>query len=235
MSFFSLLVIADPEAPFLKEFLSHSPPNVSILITNDIEKLKASASNADAILYAYLDARLLANVLPLANRVRWVHCLWTGVEGILVPELLAHPALLTNARGAFKGPLADWVIAVMLFFAFDLRRVLRQQEQAVWEPFVGDTLNGRTLGIVGYGGVGSAAASRARTFGMNIAALRRRPELFEGDTTMDRSYGSPQVKEMMAAADYILVTTPLTPATRGLIGEAEIGALKSTAVIMNIG
>src|SRR5262249_41117612 len=76
---------------------------------------------------------------------------------------------------------------------------------------------------------------RARTFGMNIAALRRRPELFEGDATVDRSYSSAQLKEMMAAADYILVTTPLTPATRGLIGEAEIGALKSTAVIMNIG
>jgi phosphoglycerate dehydrogenase-like enzyme len=234
MSFFTLLVIADPEAPFLK-FLSRSPENVSILVSNDIEELKASASKADTILYAYLDAGLLANVLPLANRVRWVHCLWTGVEGILVPELLAHPALLTNARGAFKGPLADWVIAVMLFFAFDLRRVIRQQEQAVWEPFIADTLNGRTLGIVGYGAIGSAAASRARTFGMNIAALRRRPELFEGETTVDRSYGPSQLQEMMAASDYVLVTTPLTAATRGLIGEAALAAMKSTGVIINIG
>jgi phosphoglycerate dehydrogenase-like enzyme len=235
MSSFTLLVIADPEASFLREFLSRSSDNVSILISNNIEELKANASKADAILYAYLDARLLANVLPLANRVRWVHCLWTGVEGILVPELLAHPALLTNARGAFKGPLADWVIAVMLFFAFDLRRVIRQQEQAVWEPFVGDTLNGRTLGVVGYGAIGSAAATRAQTFGMNIAALRRRLELFEGNTTVDRSYSPSQLKEMMAASDYVLVTTPLTAVTRGLIGEAEIEAMKSTAVIINIG
>ena len=127
------------------------------------------------------------------------------------------------------------VIAVMLFFAFDLRRVIRQQEQGVWEPFIGDALKGRTLGVVGYGAIGSAAASRARTFGMTIAAFRRRPELFEGDATVDRSYGSAQLKEMMAAGDYILVTTPLTAATRGLIGETEIGAMKSTAVIMNIG
>jgi phosphoglycerate dehydrogenase-like enzyme len=235
MSFFALLVIADPEAPFLKEFLSRSPENVSILISNDIEELKANASKTDAILYAYLDARLLAAVLPLADRVRWVHCLWTGVEGILVPELLAHPALLTNARGAFKGPLADWVIAVMLFFAFDLRRVIRQQEQASWEPFIGDTLNGRTLAVIGYGAIGSAAASRARTFGMNIAALRRRPELFEGDTTVDRSYSPSQLKEMLAGSDYVLVTTPLTAATRGLIGEAELAVMKSTSVIINIG
>ena len=234
MSFFSLLVIADPEAPFLK-FLSPSPENLSIIISNDVNELRANASKADAILYAYLDAALLANVLPLASRLRWIHCLWTGVEGILVPELLAHPAPLTNGRGAFKGPLADWVIAVMLFFAFDLRRVIRQQEQVVWEPFIGDALKGRTLGIVGYGAIGSAAASRARTFGMNIAALRRRQELFEGDTTVDRSYSPPQLKELMAASDYLLVTTPLTAATRGMIGEAEIAAMKSTSVIINVG
>src|SRR5262249_20340779 len=192
-------------------------------------------SKADAILYAYLDAGLLARVLPLATRVRWIHCLWTGVEGILVPELLVHPAVLTNARGAFKGPLADWVIAVMLFFAFDLRRVIRQQEHGVWEPFIGDTLKGRTLGIVGYGAIGSAAATRARTFGMKIAALRRRPELSVDDPLVDENYGPKQLDELMAASDYVLAAAPLTAETRGLIGQNEIARMKPTAVIINVG
>ena len=234
MSFFVLLVIADPDAPFLK-FLSRLPENVSVVVSNKVDELKANAAKADAILYAYLDAGLLASVLPSTSRVRWIHCLWTGVEGILVPELLSHPAQLTNARGAFKAPLADWVIAVMLFFAFDFRRVIWQQEQGRWEPFIGDTLQGRTIGILGYGSIGSAAASRARPFGMKIAALRRRPELFQGDTMVDQSFGPTQLREMMSTSDYVLVTTPLTAETRGLIGEAEIAALKSTAVVMNIG
>ncbi len=129
---------------------------------------------------------LLSSALPLANRAQWIHSLWTGVEGILGPEMLQHPAPLTNGRGVFRWPLADWVAAVMLHFAFDLGRVIRQQQQGVWKPFISTSLQGRTLGIVGYGEIGSAAAARARVFGMKIAALRRRRELFEGDTLVDR-------------------------------------------------
>ena len=184
---------------------------------------------------AHIDGALLSRVLPLAGRVRWIHSLWTGVEGILTPELWRHPAPLTNGRGVFRWPLADWVAAAMLFFAFDLRRVIQQQEQGVWNPFVATTLDRHTFGIVGYGAIGSAAATRARTFGMKIAALRRRPELLQGDPLVDQNYGPGQLKELMATSDYILVVTPLTAETRGLIGEAEIAAMKPTAVIMNIG
>jgi phosphoglycerate dehydrogenase-like enzyme len=70
---------------------------------------------------------------------------------------------------------------------------------------------------------------------MKIAALRRRPELFESDSLPDQTYGPGQLKELMAASDYILVVTPLTAETRGLIGEAEIAAMKPSAVIINIG
>src|SRR5437867_2225059 len=187
------------------------------------------------VLYAHVNGELLTGILPLAGRARWIHSLWTGVEGILRPELLEHPALLTNGRGVFRWPLADWVTAVMLFFAFDLRRVVQQQEQGVWKPFISTTLQGRTLGIVGYGAVGSATAARLRPFGMKIAALRRRPELFQDDSLVDQTYPPGQLKELMAASDYVLVVTPLTAETRGLVGEAEIAVMKPTAVIMNVG
>jgi phosphoglycerate dehydrogenase-like enzyme len=234
MSSLTLLVIADPAALFLKP-LSRLQQDIQIVVSHDPEKLKSLAADADAILFADFDGDLLANVLPLANRVRWIHCLWTGVEMILKPKIVAHPAPLTNGRGVFRWPLADWVIAAMLFFAFDLGRVIRQQEQGMWKPFISTSLRGRVLGIVGFGSIGAAAAARARVFGMKIAALRRRPELFESDSPPDQTYGPGQLKELMAASDYILVVTPLTAETRGLIGEAEIAAMKPSAVIINIG
>jgi phosphoglycerate dehydrogenase-like enzyme len=234
MSSLFLLVIADPAAPFLTA-LSRVPQDLRVVVSDDAWELKSHAPQADAILFAHPDGNLLNEALPLARRARWIHSLWTGVEGILGPELLRHPALLTNGRGVFSGPLADWVIAVMLFFAFDLRRVIQQQEQGVWKPFVATTLERRWLGIVGYGAIGSATATRARTFGMKIAALRRRSELFQNDSTVDQAYGPGQIKELLAASDYVLLVTPLTDGTRGLIGEAEIAAMKRTAVIMNIG
>jgi phosphoglycerate dehydrogenase-like enzyme len=234
MSSLLLLVIADPAAPFLTA-ISRLPPDVRVVTSADRGELTARAPEADAILYAHSDVDLLTAVLPLASRASWIHSLWTGVEGILKPELLKHPAALTNGRGVFRWPLADWVAGVMLFFAFDLRRVIQQQEQGVWKPIIGKMLNGHTLGIVGYGEIGSAAAARARVFGMKIAALRRRPELFQADPLVDQSYGPAQLKELMAASDYVLVVTPLTAETRGLIGDSEIAAMKPTAILMNIG
>src|SRR5262249_37246375 len=159
-----LLVIADPAASFLKA-LSELPQDVRVIVSNQPEKLRDAVADADAILFADVDSHLLTRILPLARRARWIHCLWTGVDGILKPEVLMDPAPLTNGRGVFRWPLADWVVASMLFFAFHLRRVVRQQEQRVWQPFVAESLKGRTLGIVGYGAVGSAAAVRASHFG----------------------------------------------------------------------
>ena len=70
---------------------------------------------------------------------------------------------------------------------------------------------------------------------MKVAAIRRRPELFQGDRLVDENYSSQQLKELMAASDYVVVVTPLTPETRGLIGELEIAAMKPSAVIINVG
>src|SRR5262249_14210566 len=149
----TLLVIADPSAPFLTP-LSQLPDDVRVLICDQPDELRAKISDADVILYAHTDAALLLDVLPLASRVNWIHSLWTGVEGILGPPLKDHPAPLTNGRGVFRWPLADWVTAALLFFAFDLRRIVDQQGRSEWQPFIGTTLNGRSLGIVRYGALG---------------------------------------------------------------------------------
>jgi len=234
MPTFTLLVIADPAAPFISA-LERLGKDVRVLVSTDPNELQGRAEETDAILYAYHQADLLTSMLPRAQNVRWIHSLWTGVEGLIKPELLGHPAPLTNGRGVFRWPLADWVIASMLHFAFDLRRVVNQQKQGMWKLVFGTSLYGRTLGIVGYGAIGSAAAERARPFGMKIAAFRRRSELFNGDGLVDVSYGPGQLRELIAASDYVLAALPLTSETRGLIGAAEIEAMKSNAVIMNVG
>jgi phosphoglycerate dehydrogenase-like enzyme len=230
----TILVIADPAAPFLKA-LEQAPEQVHLIVSNDLERVKEAAPEADALFYAETHPALLHAVLPLAKKVRWIHVMWTGVEGVLKEEMLSHPALLSNGRGVFSGPLADWVAAVMLHFAFDLGRVIRQQRAGVWQNFISGVLPGKALGIIGYGSIGRAAAERARGFGMKIAALRRRPELSAGDKLVDASYAPAQLNELIAASDYLLLATPLTPETRGMLGAAQIAAMKPSAVLINIG
>jgi phosphoglycerate dehydrogenase-like enzyme len=123
----------------------------------------------------------------------------------------------------------------MLHFSFDLGRVIRQQQAGVWEPFLSSMLEGKTLGIVGYGSIGSAAASRARGFGMKIAALRRRHGEGTPDPLVDAYYTRAQLHDLMRTSDYLLLATPVTAETRGMIGTAEIAAMKPSAVLINVG
>ena len=181
------------------------------------------------------DPKLLADTFPYATRVRWVHTLSAGVESALSPEIINSPVPFTNGRGVYRRPLGEWAVAAMLYFSYDLPRMLRNQEAGRWDPFEVDELCGHTLGIVGYGAIGQAIAERARPFGMRIVAVRRRPELSANDPLLDASYPPSQLNAMLAECDYVAASAPITPETRGMIGKAQIEAMKSTAVIINVG
>jgi len=230
----TLLVICNPAAPHLKH-LERLPPGTRIRVSEDAAELRQRAPEADAILSLDFSGKKLGPVLPFATRARWVHHFGTGVDGVLTPEVVANTLPLTNGRGVFRVPLAEWTVAAMLFFSYELRRIIRQQEAGVWEPVNGRMLAGKTLGIVGYGSIGSAAAERARPFGVKILALRRRSTLFANDPLVDETFAPERINDLMAASDYVLVATPLTPETRGMVGAEQIAAMQPSGVIINVG
>jgi phosphoglycerate dehydrogenase-like enzyme len=225
-------VIGDPAANYLKP-LAALPPDVNLIVTRDRARLVESAPQADVLLNAdFLDPSLLRDTFPHATRVRWVHGLMAGVDKLLSPEIVASPVPLTNGRGLFRRALGEWTVGAMVYFAYDFRRLVRNQEAGKWEGFDHPTLFGRTLGIVGYGAIGQAIVERARPFGMRIVALRRR---VEPDPLVDQAYVPAQLNDMLAECDYVAIAAPLTPETRGMIGAAQIGVMKSSAVLINVG
>lgn len=231
----TLLVTADPQAPYL-DVLRQLPADVRVIVSSHPAELAAAAPEADAILNGeFKDPTLLKSVFPLASRVRWVHTLSAGVEHVLSPEIIASPVPLTNGRGVFRRPLGEWAVSAMLHFLYQHRRLIRQQEQGVWDSFDIEELHGKTVGIVGYGEIGRAVAERARPFGCRIVALRRKPEQSAADPLIDRAYAPAQIDEMIAACDFVVAAAPLTPSTRGLIGSRQFAAMKPSAVVINIG
>jgi len=158
-----------------------------------------------------------------------------GVENILFPGLAESGVTLTNGRGVFSASLAEWVIGAVLFFAKDLRRLVESQEAGKWDPFAPGMVEGRWMGIVGYGDIGRAVAVRARSLGMRVRALRRRAGQPPGDPVPDEMLPAERLTDLMARSDDVVVATPLTPDTRGLIGEREIRAMKPTGVLINVG
>lgn len=229
-----LLVLGKPSESHFG-LLSRLPAGTSVRVTSDPAEAQAEGRRATAMLCDMGRGALLEAAMRDAPALRWVHCLSAGVETVLFPAMLAHPAVLTNGRGMYKRALAEFVMAGCLYFAKDIGRLRASQAAGRWDGFFMQELAGRTLAIVGYGEIGRATATLARAFGMRVLACRRRPELSRDDPLVDQVYADSERREMIAQADYVCAAAPNVPGAVGLIGAAEFAAMKPGAVVINVG
>jgi phosphoglycerate dehydrogenase-like enzyme len=230
----TLLVLA-PDGDKYTPMLDAIRDRADIVIGNSAAALAEAAPRADALLAWVHKKEEVEALFPRFTKLRWMHLRWAGLDGFLFPALVASDVTLTNSSGVYSQSLGEFVIAGALFFAKDIRRLLRSQTERQWAPFTMLELRGATMGIVGYGDIGRACASRAHSLGMRVLAQRRRPELSGDDPYLDKAFGPGQLIEMIRECDYVVAAAPLTKDTRGLLGDAEIGAMKPTAVLMNVG
>jgi phosphoglycerate dehydrogenase-like enzyme len=143
---------------------------------------------------------------------------------------------LTNGTGVFSASLGEFVLGAILYFAKDFRRMIRNQKAGIWEPFDVMAVSGQTVGIIGYGDIGRAVASRVRPLGMKVLAVKRNlSTLRSADPLVDQVYGPENRTGMISCCDYVVVSAPLTSETSGLIGEQEFAAMKPSAVVINVG
>ncbi|MGH9478195.1 MAG: D-2-hydroxyacid dehydrogenase [Terriglobales bacterium] len=154
--------------------------------------------------------------------LRWIHSFEAGVDPMLTPEIVASPVAVSNARGVYAAPLAEFAILGILFFYKHVRRLLAQQAGARWEKFEVESPQGKLLGVVGYGAVGRACAEAARGLGMRVSAA-------------GRQWQRAELLQMLAGVDVLLAAAPLTPATHHLIDAGAFAALKPSALVINVG
>jgi len=190
--------------------------------TPDVEVV-TELRDAEAILLAPRFGSVLAERWRDTANVRWIHALGAGVDTLPFDLLQSRDVVVTNARGLYADALAEFVVASMLFFAKDLRRLVHQQAAHRWEPFTVERLEGQTLGIIGYGSIGEAIGRRATALGMHLMTVRRRQEI-----------GEPSVDDVLSACDFVALSTPLTPTTRGMIHAARLATMRANAVLINV-
>jgi phosphoglycerate dehydrogenase-like enzyme len=234
MKSLTLLVVGNPAASHLK-LLDRLPSETHVVVGQEPEIFANAAATADVLLNASAPLETVRSVFSMAPRLRWVHSLSAGVENSLFPELMTRDIPLTNGRGVFARSLGEFVIGAALYFDKYFERMKRQQREGRWEVFDVEELHGKTMGIVGYGAIGRACARLAHAFGMKVLALRRRPEQADGHDLVDRVYTPGHLLELLAKSDFVVVAAPLTADSRGLIGEAAFGAMKPSAVLINVG
>lgn len=230
----TLLVLADGTETQLR-MLEPFRDRARIVIGPSLQSVADAAPMADALLVWTASRDLVQQVFAQAPRLRWVHSRSAGLDSLLFPALVDSPVPLTNSSGVYSRSLGEFVALGVLFFAKDLHRMQRNQAAGRWAPFDVDMAEGQTMGIVGYGDIGRAAARLAKALGMQVIALRRRPEQSQGDPLVDEVMGNDRLLELMARSDYVVVAAPLTPDTRGLVSAQAIAAMKPSAVMINVG
>lgn len=169
------------------------------------------------------------------KKVRWVHSLAAGLDKLLFPELVESDVVLTNAKGVFKRPLAEFAVLGMLYHYKRVREMVELQRQHKWQGFLVEWLRDKVMGIVGYGEIGRECALLAKPLGVKIHATRRNPEKSKGDPLLDRIFALDQMHEMLRGVDVLVAAAPLTPETHHMIGEAEFAAMKPGSIVINVG
>jgi phosphoglycerate dehydrogenase-like enzyme len=239
----TLLVVARPDDPG-RALVDRLPPGVRAVVGSTAGELAAAAPEADAALYCSGGQAVLRELWPALARLRWLHSRSAGVDALLFPELVESDVTLTNSRGVFGLALGEWVLAAVLYFAKDLARLRRSQAQGRWDPFEPQLVRGRTAGILGLGDVGRACARALRGAGLVTLGVRRRaPDAASaragrasaGDPDLDEVLPASALEDLLARSDYVVLALPLTAQTRGLIDARALSALRSEAVLINVG
>ena len=216
----------------LEEVRAAAGDAAEVVAPQDDAALAEALPGAEVYLAGPFDARLLA----AARALKWVHATGAGVERQLFPEFAARDdVVFTNARGAHHVAMPEYVLMAMLAWAGHLPALLRAQARHEWIKPMPEEIHGKTLGLLGYGEIGRAIAARARALGVRCIALRRNPADTTGAELVERTYAPDELQAFLAAADYVVNSLPLTAETRGLIGAAELRAMRPSAVMIQLG
>lgn len=242
--------------------------------SRDLEKIRAAApgsrlvmvsfegladgpvEDVEVLLRGFLSVDAFDRLLARTPRLAWVHSATAGVERVLTPASRQRGVVITNARGVFSQPIAEYVLMMILAVSRKLPQLLELQRERTWQPLEGAELADVTVGVVGLGSIGRAVAALATAFGCRVIATRRRTEVGSatgdaaatgekagdagpsgepaGALALDRILGPDGLPELLAESDFVVLAAPLTPATENLIDGAALAAMKPGAWLINV-
>lgn len=211
------------------EALAHVAPHAEYVALEPDGRWSGDPDTADVALLSIglTQNPATAQELPrmLGGRaLRWVQSGGAGFDAPIFTALLERGVRLTNASGLHAEPIAQYIFTYILHWERSVAAHRKQQEARSWRVIVSDDLRAKTLGIVGLGGIGLAAARIGRAFGMRVIGLRRSagPE-----PAVDHLYGPEGLSALLGESDYVVLALPLNEQTRGTMGRVEFAAMRT--------
>jgi phosphoglycerate dehydrogenase-like enzyme len=207
----------------------------SRLVTVSLEGLAdGDLSDVEVLLRGPMPQQTFDRLLARCPRLMWVHSATAGVERVLTPAALERGIAITNARGVFSDPIAEYVLMMVLAINRRLPQLMDLQRERTWQPLEGREMADVTVGVVGLGSIGRRVAELALEFGSRVIATRRQPGLPEGLTGAIEVLPPEQLPDLLNRSDYIVLALPLTSGTEGMFDSALLAQAKPGAWLINV-
>jgi phosphoglycerate dehydrogenase-like enzyme/glyoxylase-like metal-dependent hydrolase (beta-lactamase superfamily II) len=221
--------------------LKRIAPDVLFVPVRDADEAAKEASDADAVL-EFCSPRIVSN----GKKLRWIHIGHAGVDKDLTPELVKSDIILTNTARIYGTSVADTAMALLLSLTRGIAVQAHRDEfikrssiqpESYWSAAkkngMAQELHGKTMLIVGLGGIGTQIARRAEAFGMRVMAIDPNEAIVRPSYvfSLDRPA---QLMDLLPKADVVVLSCPLTAETRGMFGSSQFLSMKRSALFINI-
>ena len=195
----------------------------------DDEILDEALATADFMINQFPPKERLAERAP---KLRWIQTTGAGIDALVPLDWLPAQVTLTNNRGAHGAKAEDSCTLAILALHMRFAEVLRNQTERQWQMILTPPVAGKTAVVVGFGDLGQGAGRAAHKLGLRVIAVTRSGK---AAAPAERAYPVTQIDEALPLADFLILTTPATPQTKGLIDSRRLDLLKRNAAIVNIG
>ncbi len=227
---------ADEMRPRAREILGAAGADGEVLILDANGQFDGDPSGIDIVYFSmsvtkYKPAMKALIALFAEPELRWMQGPGAGVDFPIWQTILDRGVRLTNASGIHSEPIAQYIFTYVLHWERNVARHLAQQANRHWEIIRSGDLAEKTLGIVGYGGIGQAAGRIGKAFGMRVLGSRRTPI---EDSVLDRFVPLESLHELLAESHYVVLCMPFSDETERMIGASEIAAMREDAVLINV-
>jgi phosphoglycerate dehydrogenase-like enzyme len=177
---------------------------------------------------------LPGDVINRAAKLKWIQTTSAGVDRYLNDDLRSSRVILTNVRGMHAVTIGEFVLGEMLMFAKGAPQCFQQKQLKQWKPFMPTGLHTKTVGIIGFGGIGREIARLAKAFGMKVLATHRSARSTDHARYVDEIYPLDELTVLLGKSDFVVLALPLTHETTAMIGQKQLRTMKPTAFLINI-
>jgi phosphoglycerate dehydrogenase-like enzyme len=221
---------------WIGERLGRDFPQVRFVQLPDYDRLPQEIPDTDVL----IGWSIKPEQFRAAHRLKWIHSPAAAVHQLMFSELVNSNVTVTNSGDVHGAVVAEHAMALLLALAKRFPQAMRYQQKKKWsqetlweeQPRTRE-ISGATVAVVGMGSIGREFTMRAKALGMRVLAVRENPE--KGPSGADAVYGPSQLDSVLPQANYLLLCTPVTPATTGLMDKARLNRMKPDSYLINVG